>query len=419
MHDTPRDMLGRTGLTPVDEALSILLSTIRNILTDTETIQVGDGLDRILAAPIQSPEDLPSWPRSTMDGYAVQAADTFGASQSMPAYLNITGEVLMGTMPDGSVTKGNVMQIPTGGLVPEGADAVVMHENTVPVDDTLIEIVKDVGKGTAVMQKGEDVTAGQTILEAGTRLNPYHLGLLAGVGVTQISVHKKPRVAILSTGDEIIPANQKPAPGQIRDINGVALGGLIQRLGGEPVQLGIVSDKKEHFFPTLKQASDEHDMVLFSGGSSVGMRDLGEQAIEELGEPGILIHGVTLKPGKPIIIGLNKTTLIFGLPGHPVSALVCFETFVLPAILSISGNRQPNYKTSVFATINRNLNSAAGRRDVVRVELKNDQNGMIAEPILGKSGSISSLARAHGYFIIDEQSQGVYEGTTIEVILFK
>lgn len=417
---TIRDMLGRAALTPVDEALNTLLKAIQNVHTGTEEVSLEGALNRVLAVSVCSPEDLPAWPRSTMDGFAVVAADTFGASQSSPAYLTIMGEVLMGEKPTVEICRGSCAKIPTGGLLPVGADAVVMHENTVPVDETLIEVVKDVGTGTAVMQKGEDVTAGKEIMTAGTRLNPYHLGLLAGLGITSVKVYKKPSIAILSTGDEIVAANDQPEPGQIRDINAVSLAGLIEQCGGIPVRLGIVSDKKEIFFPVLKKAVADNDMVLFSGGSSVGMRDLGERAIDELGDPGILIHGVTLKPGKPIIIGQHGNSLVFGLPGHPVSALICFETFVRPAIIQLTGNRQIQHRTKVFATLNRNINSAAGRRDVVRVQLiKNDElQNFTAAPILGKSGSISSLSKADGYFIIDESSQGAYEGTTIEVTLF-
>lgn len=417
---TIRDMLGRTSLTPVNDALAILLRAISEVRTAKEEIPLSDALNRVLADDVYSPEDLPAWPRSTMDGFAVVAADTFGASQSSPAYLNIIGEVLMGKKPEIELSRGSCVKIPTGGLLPPGADAVVMHENTVPVDETLIEIVKDAGPGTAVMQKGEDVTIGKSIMTTGTKLNPYHLGLLAGLGITAVTVYNKPRVAILSTGDEIIPCSQQPEAGQIRDINAVSLAGLIEQCGAEPIQLGIVSDSKDIFYPALTNAVAENDMVLFSGGSSVGVRDLGERAIEELGDPGILVHGVTLKPGKPIIIGLHKKTPVFGLPGHPVSALICFETFVRPALTQLAGIRQIQHRTTVFATLNRNINSAAGRRDVVRVQLMRDQENQTfsAVPILGKSGSISSLSKADGYFIIDESSQGAYEGTIIEVTLF-
>lgn len=421
MTSTARDMLGRGALTSVAEAREILLKQMSGQKVDVEHVPLLDGVDRILAEDIISQEPLPSWPRSTMDGYAVVAADTFGASSSMPAYLNITGEVLMGTQPEGSVLRGQCYKIPTGGLLPVGADAVVMHENSVPVDETLVEIIKDVGPGTAVMQKGEDVQSGQLILGKGQQLHPHDLGLLAGLGMSTIPVYRKPKVAVISTGDEIVPHTKAPSPGQIRDINAIALGGLVKKHGGTFVHEGIVTDTKEAFFPVLQKSVEENDIVLFSGGSSVGMRDLGEQAIDELGDPGVLVHGVTLKPGKPVIIGLHGTTPVFGLPGHPVSALVCFETFVVAVMRLLQGldTQKVSPGKRVRATVSRNLNSAPGRMDVVRVRLQGEFPSFIAEPIIGKSGSISTLAEADGYFIIDEASQGIYKDTEIEVILYQ
>ncbi|PID76517.1 MAG: molybdopterin molybdenumtransferase MoeA [Deltaproteobacteria bacterium] len=414
-----KDMLGRTGLTSVDDARGVLLENLKGIKCTAEKVALADALGRITASPVISPEALPVWPRSTMDGFAVKSADTFGASQSMPAYLNIVGEVLMGRQPDMMLNNGNCIKIPTGGLLPQGADAVVMHEDTVPVDETMIEVVKSVSQGTAVMQIGEDVQEGRQILAAGTKINPYHLGMLAGLGITEVTVYKRPKIAIISTGDEIVPCGMPLKPGQIRDINAVSLAGLIRQAGGLAVQLGIVPDQGEQFFTAMEQAVRENDMVLFSGGSSVGVRDLGEQTIARLGNPGILVHGVSLKPGKPVIIGLAGKTPVFGLPGHPVSALVCYELFVLPAICAISGLEQQEYKTAVYARLSRNINSAAGRRDVVRVRLEKSAEGLTAVPIISKSGSISSLAEADGYFIIDEDSQGIYQDTNVEVIVFK
>ena len=416
-----RDMLGRSGLTPVQDALSTLLGALSGIRPATDTIPLSEAFDRILAEPITAMEDLPLQARSTMDGYAVRAADTFGASQSMPCYLNITGEVKMGEPPSDEVRKGCCHKIPTGGLLPHGADGVVMLEHTVPVDDTMIEIVKGVGAGTNLIQRGEDIGAGQQALPAGHLLRPQDIGLLAGLGVAEVRVTKKIRVGILSTGDEIVSHTAIPAPGQIRNINTLALAGLVRRAGGVYVDYGIVSDKEEVFLPAMKTAVRENDIVLFSGGSSVGIRDLGTQVVEALGPPGILIHGVTLKPGKPILIGLSKTKPIFGLPGHPVSAMVCFDFFVRPAIEYLSGkiNSPELPLPSITARLTRNINSAPGRRDVIRVKLGKDGNNWKAEPILGKSGSISTLSRAHGYFLIDEDSQGVTENSLIKVYLFK
>ncbi len=415
-----KDMLGRSELLSVNAALNILIHTLQDITLQSETILLDQAFDRILAEPILSPEDLPAQARSTMDGFAVRAADTFGASQSMPCYLNITGEVKMGEAPLEEVKKGCCHKIPTGGLLPPGADGVVMLEHSVPVDETMIEIVKGVGTGTHLIQKGEDIGYNQQALPTGQILRPQNIGLLAGLGIEHVAVFKKVRVGILSTGDEIIPHTETPKPGQIRNINTLALAGLVRQAGGIYTNYGIVSDQEKIFLPAVKNAVRENDIVLFSGGSSVGVRDLGEQVIEALGPPGILVHGVTLKPGKPILIGMCDATPIFGLPGHPVSAMVCFDFFVKPAMEKLSGriHSAPLPELSLPAQLTRNINSAPGRRDVIRVQLFRGENCWRAEPIMGKSGSISTLSKAHGYFLITEDSQGVTENTVIEVFLY-
>ncbi len=413
-------MLGRSSLISVQQALAILLSHLAGVKVTTQSIPLTDAFDRVLAKPIISPVDLPTEARSTMDGFAVRAVDTFGASQSAPCYLNISGEVKMGEAPPGKVEQGCCYKIPTGGLLPCGADGVVMLEQSVPVDDTLIEIVGGVGSGVNVMARGEDIGLGEEALAAGRLLRPQDIGLLAGLGVAEVTVYKKVRVGILATGDEIIAHTETPKPGQIRNINSLALAGLVLRAGGIYTDYPIVSDRMEIFLPALQQAVQENDIVLFSGGSSVGVRDLGEQVIEALGPPGILVHGVTLKPGKPVLIGMSGSTPIFGLPGHPVSAMVCFDFFVRPAMESLCGLlRQVELPAPwIAARLTRNINSAAGRLDVVRVKLLQVNNIWYADPILGKSGSISTLSRAHGYFLINEDSQGVTENTVIKVYLY-
>ncbi len=415
-----KDMLGRVRLTPVEKARDILLDALERVFIPGEPCPLPQALDRILFHDILSPEDLPTHPRSTMDGFAVRAADTFGASSSMPCYLEIDGDVAMGQMPEGKVGQGKCFRIATGGLLPEGSDAVMMFEHTIPVDEKMIEVVKSVGVGTNLISRGEDIAKNSPALPRGRKLRPQDLGLLAGLGITELEVYRRPRVAILSTGDEIVPFTETPAPGKIRDINGVVLAGLCRRLGAAVTDHGIVSDSEEIFFAELERAAAANDIVLFSGGSSVGMRDLGERVIGKLGNPGILVHGVALKPGKPIIIGLSNDTAIFGLPGHPVSAMVCFELFVAPAIEKFAGvaAAQTLPRPSITAQLDRNINSAAGRLDLVRVRLQNQKHGPpLAVPVLGKSGSISTLSRAHGYFFIDEPSQGLNRGSLVEVHL--
>ncbi len=418
--DGLRDMLGRVSLTPVAQAKSILLSALADTSIPTERCALSAALDRVVSSNILSPEDLPGHPRSTMDGFAVRAADTFGASSSMPCYLEIDGEVAMGQMPEGEVHQGKCFRIATGGLLPKGSDAVVMFEHTIPVDDKMIEVVKSVGVGINLINRGEDIEKNSPALREGHLLRPQDLGLLAGLGIAEVEVYKRPKVGILSTGDEIVPWSESPPPGKIRDINGITLAALCERLGAEVTDYGIVSDSEETFFATLARAAAENNVVLFSGGSSVGMRDLGERVIEKLGNPGILVHGVALKPGKPIIIGLSHDTAIFGLPGHPVSAMVCFELFVDPAIRLLAGMAEPEQflSPSIHAVVDRNINSAAGRLDLVRVQLQVRENDLpLAVPVLGKSGSISTLSRAHGYFLIDEPSQGLNKNTQVEVYL--
>ena len=416
-----RDMLGRTGLITVSKALQILMNNLNTIALKEEIIPLGEAFDRVLTRALISPEDLPATARSTMDGFAVRAADTFGASQSTPCYMNITGEVKMGTSPAGEVKKGCCYKIPTGGLLPSGADGVVMLENTVPVDDTMIEIVKGIGEGSNLIQRGEDICHNAEALPSGHLLRPQDLGLLAGLGIAEVRVAKQTSVGILSTGDEIIPYTETPKPGQIRNINSITVAGMIRRAGGCYIDYGIVSDKREIFFPALEKAVEENDIVLFSGGSSVGVRDLGEEAVEALDPPGILVHGVALKPGKPILIGLSGTTPVFGLPGHPVSALVCFDLFIKPAIHKLMGiSHNPELpQPKLLAKLSRNTNSAPGRRDIVRVKLQCENTTLTAHPIMGKSGSISTLSKAHGYFLIDEDSQGVSAETIVEVYLYQ
>lgn len=412
-----KDMLGRKPLHGVEEALATLLSQLNTQLS-TEHIQLSDALDRITAKDIFSPENLPAHPRSTMDGFAVCAADTYGSSESMPCYLQITGEVLMGQEANGNVTRGNCHRIATGGMVPHGADAVVMFEHTVPVDDTMIEIVKSVGSGANIIQTGDDIKEKSLAIGRGTKLRSHDLGLLAGIGITTVEVYAKVRLGIISTGDEIVDIFTQPSAGQVRNINSITIAREATKEGAIVTDYGIVEDSEAPFFSAISRGVEENDIVVFSGGSSVGTKDLGERAIENLGSPGILVHGVALKPGKPILIGLHHNTPIFGLPGHPVSAMVCFDLFVKLALRKISGQEQEQFTPTITAILRRNINSAAGRRDIVRVAL-NEVDGVVhAEPILGKSGSISTLSRAQGFLVVPEATQGLAEKSTVEVYLY-
>jgi molybdopterin molybdotransferase len=416
-----RDMLGRTDIVSLEEALRLLRMHQPPCPERIVAVPLEEALNRVCAEDIVSPENLPPYPRSTMDGYAVRAKDTFGASEGLPAYLEISGEVQMGEYPETGPAPGTCHKIATGGILPPGTDAVVMLEHTITIDEQMIEVVKSVAAGDNIINTGDDVRKDGVLLSKGKLLRPQELGLLAGLGIENVNVFRKIRVGIISTGDEIVPYHETPPPGKIRDMNGIHLAALVRNINGSPHFYGIASDNKEELTDMVSEALAVNDLVLLSGSSSVGTRDLGERVIEKMGPPGILLHGVAIRPGKPVIIGREKDKMIFGLPGHPVSAAVAFDLFVKPVLKQLSGlesDSLPDYRT-VDARLMRNLNSTSGRTDFVRVRLeKQDSGEMAAIPILGKSGALSTMVKAQGYIEITETLQGLQEGEIVEVKLF-
>jgi molybdopterin molybdotransferase len=392
-------------------------------VVDEEMLPLENTLGRILSRDIRSPEDLPAHPRSTMDGYAVRARDTFGATESMPAYLEISGEVQMGELPSQGPSPGCCYRIATGGLLPSGTDAVVMLEHTVTVDEQMVEVVKPVAGGNHTIGVGEDIAEGNFLVAAGHRVRPQELGLLAGLGIVSIHVYRRVRVGIISTGDELVDFHEKPRPGTIRDMNSVHLAALIARTGAEAKYYGIATDDEEQLAALAEKALQKNDLVLFSGSSSVGSRDLGEQVIEKLGRPGIIFHGVAVKPGKPVIFALAGDKPVFGLPGHPVSAAVSYSLFVEPVLDNMAGlidNGLPRKKT-LSARLLRNINSSAGRTDFVRVRISRSSKATDyeAQPVLGTSGALSTMVKAHGYIVVSESEQGLKAGEMVEVILYE
>ncbi len=416
-----RDMLGRTDTVSLERALQLLQENLVPCPGEKTTLPLAETLGRICAEDIFAPENLPPYPRSTMDGYAVRAKDTFGASEKLPAYLEVSGEVCMGEFPEHGPQPGACYAIATGGILPPGTDAVVMLEHTVAIDDSMIEVVQAVATGTNIINAGEDIGASEILLPAGHRLRPQDMGLLAGVGIENIAVFRRVHVGVISTGDEIIPFDTAPVPGKIRDTNSVSLAAQIRLLNAKPTFYGIATDDEESLTGMVRKATAANDIVLLSGSSSVGVRDLGEKVIEKMGSPGIIVHGVAVKPGKPVIIARADDTMIFGLPGHPVSASVSFDLFVRPAIIHVSGLADDNLPQHriIYARLRRNLNSASGRTDFVRVQVKISA-GKEPEtfPILGKSGALSTMVKAHGYIEIAEKLQGLKEGEMVEVRLF-
>lgn len=425
---TSKDMLGRSGVVSRDEALKRLAGHIVAPSLQTEHLPLSDCLGRVLAQDIVAHEDLPPFDRSTMDGYAVRAADTFGAAESLPALLTITGDIPMGIMPERSVAKGECMRIATGGALPPGADAVVMLEHAQAVDDAHIEAVKPVAPRENVSFKGEDVGRGDAVLSAGHRMRPQDMAVLASLGRTAVPVWARPRVAIISTGNEIIPADQVPGPAQIRDSNSYALEGLIGLSGGAAVKVGILPDDYGKLRSALEAAVKDSQIVLFTGGSSVGAADFTAKVINDLGAPGVLVHGVALKPGKPLIAGIvpgpSGPVPVFGLPGHPVAVAVCFDLFVRPVLEQFSGVKVPSAlqglpaSRTVRARLARSIASAPGREDHVRVSIERRDEGLFAVPVFGASGLISTLVKAVGTVVVPVNSIGIEAGEDVEVRLF-
>ncbi len=380
-----------------------------------------ESLDRRLAFAVTALEDVPGFERSTVDGYAVRARDTYGASEGLPSYVEVCGEVLMGRQPEREVGAGQAWYIATGGMLPRGADAVVMVEYTEELDGSTIGITRPVAPGENVIRKGEDISSGEVALPAGHRIRPQDLGMLSSVGVNAVEVASRVKVGIISTGDELVCPGDKPGPGQVRDINSYTLYGAVEACGGEPCLYGAIPDNFEKLKSTMKQALDENDLVLLSGGSSVGVRDVASRVIDSMGVPGVLFHGISVKPGKPTIGAIVEGKPVFGLPGHPVSTLIIFEIMVAPLVRDggyPSGEAESLTEFPLRATMTRNLRSAAGREDFIRVKLYRRDGRVYAEPVLGKSGLITTMVKAGGLARIPPGKEGVEAGETVEVKLF-
>ncbi|OGR28961.1 MAG: molybdopterin molybdenumtransferase MoeA [Desulfobacca sp. RBG_16_60_12] len=388
----------------------------------TEAVELAAACGRVLAAPIMAPEEVPGFLRATMDGYAVRAQDTFGAGVGAPQYLEIKGEVPMGLAPHRAVAGGETLRVPTGAMLPTGADAVVMIEYTAEHPDGTLEVRRAVAPGENVLTPGEDVARGETLFPAGRRLRPQEIGLLAALGVTRVQAYQKPRVAIISSGDEIVPLNEKPRPGQVRDSNAYLAAAQVAQWGGLPLMHGIIPDDFTALRKTLAAALDAADLILISGGSSVGVRDLTLTAIQDLPDSEILVHGVALRPGKPTILaalGYTPPKPLMGLPGHPASAAVVMEVLGRPLLLRLAGaNDQAPWGRSVTAVLSRNLAGATGREDYVRVRLHREGETLWADPVLGPSGLLSPLVKSDGLVMIPLGVEGLFKGKKVRVQLF-
>ncbi len=403
-------------LLPPSQARDLLLDQLPPAVPQSELILSGKALGRVTALPVVAGEPLPAFARSTVDGYAVRAVDTFGASDTLPGYLLLVGEVPMGRAPAFRLKSGQAALIHTGGMLPDEADAVVMVEMTQAARAGEIEVLKAVAVGENVLKAGEDVAAGAEVLAAGVLLRPAEVGGLMALGQTRVAVVCKPRIAILSSGDEVIPPDQVPLPGQVRDINSYTLAALVESEGGEPVLFGILADRREVLAAAMRQALEECDALVITAGSSASTRDLTAEVIQELGRPGVLVHGVNVKPGKPTILAVCAGKAVIGLPGNPVSALVIAGLFVVPVIHHLSGQRD-RPRGAVSARLALNLASQAGREDWVPVRLRRSGDAYDADPIFYKSNLIFSLTRADGLVHIPADANGLEAGETVEVQL--
>jgi len=404
------------NLKPPTEALNLLLENL-TFQPNPETIPVSDSLGRVLFSPIQAGYPLPSFRRSTVDGFAVHAEDTFGASESLPAYLPLAGEVPMGAAPDFNLEKGYCATIHTGGMLPEGADAVIMIENTQQAREAEVELLRSVAVGENVLQIGEDVKRGAEVIPAGTIIRPAEIGGMMALGVNEVEVAARPLVGIISSGDEVVPPDAEIAPGKVRDVNSYTLQALVRQAGGEPVLYGIASDRMEDLENLIRKAHQECDLVVVTAGSSASARDLTALVIDALGKPGVLVHGVNIRPGKPTILGVCDGKPVIGLPGNPVSALVIAGLFVVPIIKGMLGEVSNTIRPMVEARLKVNLSSQAGREDWVAVKLGEENGHLLADPVFGKSNLIFTLARADGLVKIPADANGISAGEQVQVHL--
>ena len=401
------------------DALSGYLQEIESMV-EFEKISTFEGLGRVIAEDIRASHPLPDFPRSTVDGYAVIAQNTFGANNSLPAYLQIIGEVPMGTQSELIVSESQCALIHTGGMIPDGANAVVMLENTQFFNGNELEVYKAVAAGENVIQIGEDVQDDELVIPAGTRLRPAEIGGLMAFGIEDIDVIRKPLIGIISTGDEIISPDMLIQPGLIRDINSYSLRSIGIKYGANVKRYGIAKDDFYQLKKIAAEALEESDITVITAGSSASYRDLTAKVIDALGEPGVLIHGVNIKPGKPTILGICSNKPVIGMPGNPVSALVIAERFVRPVIDCLLGV-QPTIRTHfVKAEMVTNLASQAGREDWIPVKFIFDEkhsSNLYAEPIYGRSNLIFILVKADGLALVDSESTGIAKGEDVKVYL--
>lgn len=389
----------------------------------SEMVPLERSRDRVLSEDITAVDSVPHFNRSLMDGFALRAQDTFGASENLPALLKLTGEIAVGENISFSIDAGEAAAIPTGGMLPKGADAVVMVEYTTYVDEKTIEVIRPVAPGENVLRVGEDIGRGEILLTRGRRLRSQDIGMLASIGLDQIQVYRRPRVAVLSTGDEIVPvATSKVPPGKVRDINSYTLASQIEATGGIVGRIDLIRDDLDELIRNCREAFLDHDLVVLSGGSSVGMRDFTARVLDSLPDVELLVHGVAVRPGKPTILARIGDKLFWGLPGQPAAAMMTCRTFVLPTVNLLQGYDPRKHawsdRTTLTGILETRIPSVHGRADYVPVSVITRDDRKMVRPLFGKSAMISLLGRADGFIVIPTHSEGLSEGTLVEVSLF-
>lgn len=396
-----------------EEVLALIENEFSPLANYSEMVSLQDAMGRTLAEDICAAEFVPDFNRSTVDGYAVCARDTFGCTESIPAILPLRHEVLMGQGADFTLEPESCCAVPTGGAVPSGADSVVMLEYTEDYGDGTIGIIKAAAPGQNMIFRGDDVHPGKCVLKAGRVLSSQDIGALAAIGRTLIPVTKKLTVGILSTGDELVPPDAVPGPGQIRDVNTPMLAALLTAFGAHTVTYGIIADDEQVLSTAMQKAAAECDAVIVSGGSSVGVKDASCRIIEAMGT--LLMHGIAMKPGKPTILGKAGNKPLIGLPGHPVAAYFVTRLFVLPLLAKLSGRTMRQFTTTAY--LSENISANHGRAQYHGCRLTMENGSQIAYPIRGKSGLITSLAGTDGFFCISRDCEGLPQGAEIQVTI--
>lgn len=394
-----------------EEVLQLIEEKFALLQDRVESVPLDEAVGRVLCEDVIANEYVPDFNRSTVDGYALRAKDSFGCSDAIPAILPVCAQVQMGQEASFTLPEGACCYVPTGGAIPEGADCCVMIEYTEDYGDGTVGIFKPGAPGQNLIFRGDDVFPGKLFLKKGRVLRPCDIGALAAAGVVSVPVAGKLRVGIVSTGDELVPPSEKPKPGQVRDVNSHMLAAMLRQYGAESVNYGIVIDDEEKLSAAMKTALSECDVVLVSGGSSVGVKDATCRIIESLGE--LLLHGIAMKPGKPTIMGKSGSKALVGLPGHPVAAYFVTELFVLPLLDRLSGREAPEYP--VPAALSESVSANHGRAQYGCVCLEAEDGELTAEPIRTKSGLVTALAGSDGFFCIDRDCEGLPAGAEIKV----